>query len=66
MLGALDALDGCPPGRRLRVSSPSGRVVVAEPRRPNHVVPRAVFDARLVAAAQQRTSRCAGTGSAGW
>jgi geranylgeranyl reductase family protein len=51
MLGALDALDGYPPVRRLRVSSPGGREVLAEPRRPNYVVPREVFDARLVAAA---------------
>ncbi len=52
LLGAADALVGYPPVRRLRVSSPGGAEVVAQPARPNHVVPRAVFDARLVSAAR--------------
>jgi flavin-dependent dehydrogenase len=36
---------------RLRVISPGGNTVAAQAARPNHVVPRRVFDARLVAAA---------------
>ena len=40
------------PGLRLR--SPGGRVVARRCARPNHPIPRAVFDARLVAAAVAR------------
>jgi geranylgeranyl reductase family protein len=51
-LGAGGVLDGYPPIRGLRLRSPGGLEVAGEPARPNHVVPRAVLDARLVAAAQ--------------
>jgi geranylgeranyl reductase family protein len=50
-LGASGVLDGYPPIRGLRLRSPSGMEVAGDPARPNHVVPRAVFDARLVGAA---------------
>ena len=50
-LGAANVLDGYPPIRRLRLRSPRGLEVAGDPARPNHVVPRAVLDARLVAAA---------------
>jgi len=50
-LGVPDAVSGYAPVSRLRVSSPGGAEVVAAPARPNYVVPRRVFDARLVAAA---------------
>ena len=50
-LGVADAAAGYPPVPRLRVASPGGVVAARAVRRPNHVVPRAVFDARLVAAA---------------
>jgi geranylgeranyl reductase family protein len=43
-----------PPVPRLRLRSPSGRVVERACARPNRVVPRAVFDAELVAAAVAR------------
>jgi geranylgeranyl reductase family protein len=39
---------------RLRLVSPSGTSVLSEVQRPNYVVPRTVFDARLVAAATDR------------
>jgi geranylgeranyl reductase family protein len=51
-LGAGDVLDGYPPIRGLRLRSPRGLEVAGDPARPNFVVPRAVLDARLVAAAQ--------------
>jgi menaquinone-9 beta-reductase len=51
-LGADGVLDGYPPIRGLRLRSPRGLEVAGDPARPNHVVPRAVLDARLVAAAQ--------------
>jgi geranylgeranyl reductase family protein len=51
-LGAAGVLDGYPPIRGLRLRSPSGMEVTGEPARPNHVVPRSVLDARLVAAAE--------------
>jgi geranylgeranyl reductase family protein len=50
-LGASGVLEGYPPIRGLRLRSPSGMEVVGDPARPNHVVPRAVLDARLVEAA---------------
>jgi geranylgeranyl reductase family protein len=50
-LGASGVLDGYPPIRGLRLRSPSGLEVAGDPARPNHVVPRAVLDARLVEAA---------------
>jgi geranylgeranyl reductase family protein len=51
-LGATGVLDGYPPIRGLRLRSPSGMEVAGDPARPNHVVPRSVLDARLVAAAE--------------
>ncbi len=51
VLGVTDAVVGYPPIRRLRVGSPGGAEVMSAPARPNYVVPRKVFDARLVAAA---------------
>lgn len=52
-LGVADAVAGYRPVRRLRVTSPGEATVVASLARPNYVVPRKVFDARLVAAAVQ-------------
>jgi geranylgeranyl reductase family protein len=46
-----------PPVPRLRLRSPGGRVVERACARPNRVVPRAVFDAELVAAAVARGAR---------
>ena len=51
-LGAAGVLEGYPPIRGLRLRSPRGMEVAGDPARPNYVVPRAVLDARLVAAAQ--------------
>jgi geranylgeranyl reductase family protein len=52
LLGAQAAVDGYEPVHRLRISGPDGRPeVAARVRRPSHVVPRRVFDARLVQAA---------------
>jgi len=51
-LGAAGVLDGYPPIRGLRLRSPRGLEVAGEVARPNYVVPRAVLDARLVAAAK--------------
>jgi menaquinone-9 beta-reductase len=51
-LGAAGVLDGYPPIRGLRLRSPSGMEVAGDPARPNHVVPRSVLDARLVATAE--------------
>ncbi len=50
-LGAAHALDGYPPIHRLRIRAPGGGEVAGRPARPARVVPRAVFDARLVEAA---------------
>jgi menaquinone-9 beta-reductase len=50
-LGAAGVLEGYPPIRGLRLRSPTGLEVAGDPARPNHVVPRAVLDARLVDAA---------------
>ena len=50
-LGVPDAGAGYPPVPRLRVVSPNGVVAARPVHRPNRVIPRAVFDARLVAAA---------------
>jgi geranylgeranyl reductase family protein len=46
--------DGYPPVPRLSLRSPKGAVVVRETARPAAVVPRAVFDERLLAAALAR------------
>jgi menaquinone-9 beta-reductase len=50
-LGATAVLAGYPPIHGLRLRSPRGLEVAGTPARPNHVVPRAVLDARLVDAA---------------
>jgi geranylgeranyl reductase family protein len=50
-MGAGGVLEGYPPIRGLRLRSPRGLEVAGDPARPNHVVPRAVLDARLVSAA---------------
>ena len=68
-LGAGRVLDGYPPIPGLRLRSPEGLEVAGEPARPNHVVPRAVLDARLVEAATAaggglRRAACAGWSSA--
>jgi menaquinone-9 beta-reductase len=61
-LGAAGVLAGYPPIPGLRLRSPRGLEVAGTPARPNHVVPRAVLDARLVdlavaAGAQLRRAR---------
>jgi len=53
-LGAADVLADRVPVRRLRLQSPDGTVVVRRLRRPDHVVPRTLFDARLVETAVRR------------
>jgi geranylgeranyl reductase family protein len=53
-LGALDAIEGYPPVHLLRMVAP-GRGEVAGPmRRPSYIVPRKVFDARLLTTALAR------------
>ncbi len=52
-LGAADAVAGYRPVSRLRVRSPGGQAALRTLARPDYVVPRAVLDARLVAAAQR-------------
>jgi menaquinone-9 beta-reductase len=47
-LGAEDVLSDRTPVHRLRMRSPRGAEVARRLRRPDHVVPREVFDARLV------------------
>lgn len=47
-LGAAEVLDGCTPIRRLRLVSPGGTEAATTLRRPDFVVARTVFDARLV------------------
>ncbi|MET8158215.1 NAD(P)/FAD-dependent oxidoreductase [Sphaerisporangium sp. NPDC005289] len=54
LLGLPDLIDDYRPARGLSVVSPGGARVTAAVARPNHVVPRAVFDARLVEAARAR------------
>jgi menaquinone-9 beta-reductase len=53
-LGVPDLIADYTPSTRLSVVSPGGAEVSAYAARPNHVVPRKVFDARLVAAARDR------------
>ena len=53
-VGAADVLADRVPVRRLRIVSPGGTEVVTELHRPDFVVPREVFDARLVEAAVRR------------
>ncbi|MFB9675505.1 NAD(P)/FAD-dependent oxidoreductase [Streptosporangium vulgare] len=54
LLGVPDLIADYRPTRRLAVVSPGGARVSATSARPNHVVPRRVFDARLVDAARAR------------
>ena len=54
LLGVPDLIADYRPVQWLRVVSPGGTVAAARSPRPNHVVPRRVFDARLVAAAVDR------------
>lgn len=61
-LGAMDVMDGWPTVDRLRLRSPDGRVAARRCQRPNWVMPRRLFDARLVVAAvargvERRTAR---------
>jgi geranylgeranyl reductase family protein len=51
-LGVPDLIADYTPSTRLSVISPGGAAVSAYAARPNHVVPRKVFDARLVDAAR--------------
>src|SRR5690606_41761215 len=51
-LGVPGLIDDYRPTPRLTVVSPGGMRVSATAARPNHVVPRLVFDARLVEAAR--------------
>lgn len=51
-LGAGDVLDAWPSVARVRLRSPEGRVAARRCRRVNWVIPRRVFDARLVQAAE--------------
>ena len=53
-LGVADVLLDQTPVRRLRLISPRGTAAAARVQRPNYVVPRTVFDARLVEAAVAR------------
>lgn len=53
-LGVPDAAAGFEPVGRLRLRSPLGREIVAEPREVAYCIPRKVFDARLVEAATAR------------
>ncbi|WP_433374039.1 NAD(P)/FAD-dependent oxidoreductase [Streptosporangium sp. CA-115845] len=54
LLGIPDLVADYRPTRRLAVVSPGGARVSATSARPNHVVPRRVFDARLIDAARAR------------
>ncbi|MEV7014086.1 NAD(P)/FAD-dependent oxidoreductase [Streptosporangium sp. NPDC051022] len=54
LLGVAGLIADYRPTRHLSVVSPGGARVSAAAARPNHVVPRAVFDARLVDAARAR------------
>ncbi|WP_232234856.1 MULTISPECIES: NAD(P)/FAD-dependent oxidoreductase [Frankia] len=53
-LGVTDAVAGYRPVDRMRLRTPGGAEVATPSARANYVVPREVFDARLVAAAQAR------------
>ncbi|WP_322759545.1 geranylgeranyl reductase family protein [Frankia sp. Cr2] len=53
-LGVSDAVAGYRSVDRMRLRTPGGAEVATPCRRANHVVPRTVFDARLVAAARAR------------
>ncbi|GII81780.1 hypothetical protein Sru01_67620 [Sphaerisporangium rufum] len=54
LLGVPGLIDDYRPAGRLEVISPGGARVLASVARPNRVVPRMVFDARLVAAAREQ------------
>ncbi|MDF5755779.1 NAD(P)/FAD-dependent oxidoreductase [Spongiactinospora sp. TRM90649] len=54
LLGVPGLIDDYRPSGRLSMISPGGAHVCAAVARPNHVVPRMVFDARLVRAAGER------------
>ncbi len=53
LLGVPNLIADYTPTDRLSVVSPGGAAVAATAARPNHVVPRKVFDARLVEAARE-------------
>ena len=53
-VGAAEVLADRVPVRRLRITSPGGLEVATTLARPDHVVPRTLFDARLVEAAVRR------------
>lgn len=53
-IGVGDLVADHRPVDRLKITSPGGATVDARTRRPSFVVPRSVFDARLVAAARDR------------
>lgn len=53
-LGVHDAAAGYSPVHLLRLQAPLGTVLEGRTRRPNFVIPRQIFDARLVAAAVDR------------
>jgi geranylgeranyl reductase family protein len=56
-LGVPDAVAGYSPVDRMRLRTPGGAEVATPAARANYVVPREVFDARLVAAAVARGAR---------
>lgn len=56
-LGVPGAVAGYPPVDRMRIRTPGGPEVATPVRRANYVVPRQVFDARLLAAAAARGAR---------
>jgi geranylgeranyl reductase family protein len=70
-LGAAAAVHGYEPVHRLRIRAPNGGPeITASPQRPSYVVPRTVFDARLVEAAvaagvELRTARVRGVDDRG-
>ncbi|WP_239308626.1 MULTISPECIES: NAD(P)/FAD-dependent oxidoreductase [unclassified Frankia] len=53
-LGVPDAVAGYSPVDRMRLRTPGGAEVATPSQRANYVVPRKIFDARLVAAARAR------------
>ncbi|MBL7499190.1 NAD(P)/FAD-dependent oxidoreductase [Frankia nepalensis] len=56
-LGVADAATGFRPVDRMRLRTPGGAEVATPSARATHVIPRMVFDARLVAAARARGAR---------
>jgi menaquinone-9 beta-reductase len=53
-VAAEEVVDGFAPVDRLRLTSPTGYVAARAMRRPAHVIPRAILDDRLLAAARSR------------